>query len=176
MSGALYSAHSVAPQKALLLEPSSSSSSFRGSSFSSSSSFQIACVSVAHNVGTFAFASPRLCRVAGAQTTQAPISENVGMKGKVYWGGEKAWEPIIVLWDSLTDEGKRSLECLKDLKKNKELGELRTKMGTSTDILRGHGEKKAISSRASQTRDSDILSYSYLFFIFAIQNKKKIHH
>jgi hypothetical protein len=35
--------------------------------------------------------------------------EHAGREGKVYWGDKGAKGPMVVLWDSLTDEGKK--EC-----------------------------------------------------------------
>ena len=46
--------------------------------------------------------------------TAAPMFEHAGRDGKVYWGDTEAKGPMVVLWDSLTDEGKK--ECLEELK------------------------------------------------------------
>ena len=46
--------------------------------------------------------------------TAAPIFEHAGRDGKIYWGDKEASGPMVVLWDSLTDGGKK--ECLEEPK------------------------------------------------------------
>ena len=46
--------------------------------------------------------------------TAAPMFEHAGRNSKEYWGDKEARGPMVVLWDSLTDEGKK--ECLEELK------------------------------------------------------------
>ena len=46
--------------------------------------------------------------------TAAPMFEHAGRNGKEYWGDKEARGPMVALWDSLTDEGKK--ECLEGLK------------------------------------------------------------
>ena len=41
--------------------------------------------------------------------TAAHMFEHAGRDGKVYWVDKEARGPMVVLWDSLTDEGKRSV-------------------------------------------------------------------
>ena len=52
--------------------------------------------------------------------TAAPMfaSEHAGRNSKVYWGDKEAKGPMVVLLDSLSDEGKRRTED------NKRMGDL----------------------------------------------------
>jgi ribonuclease HI len=50
--------------------------------------------------------------------TAAPMFEHAGREGQVYWGDKGAKGPMVVLWDSLTDEGKK--ECLEELRTTKD--------------------------------------------------------
>ena len=53
-------------------------------------------------------------RLYGESTvTAVPMFEHAGRNSKVYWGDKEARGPMVVLWDSLTDEGKK--ECLEEL-------------------------------------------------------------
>ena len=42
--------------------------------------------------------------------TAAPMFKYAGRNGRVYWGDKGARGPMVVLWDSLTDEQKRSVQ------------------------------------------------------------------
>ena len=50
--------------------------------------------------------------------TAAPMFEHAGRNCKVYWGDKEASGPMVVLLDSLSDEGKRRTED------NKRMGDL----------------------------------------------------
>jgi hypothetical protein len=60
------------------------------------------------------FLSPEMPLYGESAVTAAPMFEHAGRNGKVYWGDKEAKGPMVVLWDSLTDEGKK--ECLEELK------------------------------------------------------------
>ena len=53
--------------------------------------------------------------------TAAPMFEHAGRNSKVYWGDKEARGPMVVLWDSLTEEGKKGVS--RRTEDNKRLGD-----------------------------------------------------
>jgi hypothetical protein len=51
----------------------------------------------------------------------SPMFEHAGRNGKVYWGDKEARGPKVVLWDSLTEEGKKGVS--RRTEDNKRLGD-----------------------------------------------------